>query len=130
MNTVMSRKKLFAEIAFLVCGIFILNFAASRFYWYSSIFWFDMLMHFLGGLWLGLVFIWLYRTRAMETVSFLKIMASVFVIGFLWEIYEIIVNSSFAQNPFDIYDTVSDLFFDSAGGATAILYVFRRSSRN
>jgi hypothetical protein len=36
--------------------MFVADLAATKFFWYYSISWFDMLMHFSGGLWVGLFF--------------------------------------------------------------------------
>src|SRR3989344_6115892 len=54
----MDRKKFFKRIVYLIFFIFIVHFFANKFYWYSSIWYFDIIMHFLGGLWVGLFFIW------------------------------------------------------------------------
>ena len=45
----MDRKRLFKIAAYLIATLFLLNYAATKLYWYSSIWWFDMPMHLLGG---------------------------------------------------------------------------------
>ena len=57
---IMKRKTLFTFLSLVVVFIFFLNFVAGKLYWYSSIWWFDILMHFLGGFWLGLLFLWVF----------------------------------------------------------------------
>ncbi len=116
----MDRKKLLRRAAILVFFIFLLNSLASMFYWYSSIWWFDMPMHFLGGLWLGLIFIWFFKQTEINIKLIFKIILGVFLIGFLWEIFEIIVNNLTLKDTFNTLDTISDLCFDIAGGAFAI----------
>jgi len=122
----MNRKKLFIRLALLISFIFIINSIANKFYLYSSIIYFDMIMHFLGGFWLSLFFIWLYKEEKFNSINILKIMLSVLFVGAFWEIFEIVVNDSLAHNPFDALDTFSDLFFDLFGGITAIFYVMKR----
>ena len=99
-----------------------------KFHWYYSLPWFDMLMHFLGGLWLGLAFVWLYPAGT----SYLKIIAGVLLVGIFWEIFELIVNNYFPNEPLDWGDTLSDLSFDMLGGGVAVFYLInqKRDARN
>jgi len=122
----MDRIKLFKRLALLIFLIFITNFFANKFYWYASIRYFDMVMHFLGGLWVGLALLWLLFKENFSFVLIFKILLGVLVVGVLWEIFEILVNSTIAQNPFDVLDTASDLFFDFGGGLCAILYLWKK----
>ena len=122
----MQKKDLSMRVGSLVIFIFFVNYLAMKFYWYSSIWWFDMPMHFLGGLWLGLVFIWLFWGQEFDARLILKILAGVLVIGVLWEIFEVIVNNLTIKDTFNTLDTLSDIFFDLAGGTFAVLYFLKR----
>jgi uncharacterized membrane protein YjdF len=128
----MKRKTLFTLLTLFVVFIFFLNFIAGKLYWYSSIWWFDILMHFLGGFWLGLVFLWVFykdlNNENLKRDTFIKIILSVLFIGFGWEIYEIIVNDIFAKNTFDLFDTSLDMVCDLTGGVTAY-YLFNNISK-
>jgi len=126
----MDRKKLFKTLTFLVVSIFLVNLIAVKLYWYSSIWYFDMFMHFAGGLWLGLAAIWLLFTENFYIRFVFKVMFGVLLIGILWEVFEILVNNAIAQNPFNILDIVSDIFFDLAGGVTAVLYFLKSIMSN
>ncbi len=122
----MDRKRLLKRLVALIVFIFIINFIAGALYWYYSIWWFDMPMHFLGGFWLGLGYIWLFWPEDIASFAVIwKLIAAVLTIGILWEIYEIGVNNLIARNPFNALDTISDLFFDLAGGTVALLYAFK-----
>jgi len=121
----MDRKRLFKQLAILVFFIFILNFLAGKFYWYSEIWWFDMPMHFMGGLWLGLSFIWLFSSKNISTKSIVSVMLCVLVVGVAWELFELYFVNHIAENPFNLLDTLSDLFFDLAGGSLALVYLCR-----
>lgn len=83
-------------------------------------------MHFLGGLWLGLAFLWLFLVQDFSKKLILKIILGVFIIGILWEVFEILVNNNIAQNSFSIFDTLSDICFNLAGGILAIVYYFKK----
>lgn len=106
--------------------VFLLNYLAMQFYWYTSIWYFDMIMHFLGGIWVGFMVIWFFKIEEISLKTILQIILSVLFIGVLWEIFEIMLNDYTTQNPFNILDTVSDVFCDLAGGTFAILYFLRK----
>ncbi|MEK9182686.1 MAG: hypothetical protein AAB809_01255 [Patescibacteria group bacterium] len=118
----MDRKKLFKHLAYLIFFIFLVNFSANKFYWYYSIWYFDIVMHFLGGVWVGLACIYFF---ALDTISFrliFKILLFVLLIGVSWEIFEFFVNKINVQNPFNVLDTLSDIFLDLAGGLLGVFY--------
>jgi len=123
----MDRKKLLIRLTFLILFIFFVNFVAMKFYWYSSLWWLDMPVHFLGGFWLALASIWLFSLADKSFRSIFKIISLVLLVGIFWEIFEIMVNESISRNPFNILDTVSDLTFDLAGGLSAIFYFLKKS---
>ncbi|MFA6524530.1 MAG: hypothetical protein WC264_01650 [Candidatus Paceibacterota bacterium] len=120
------RKKLLIRSASLIIFIFVINYIAMKFYWYYSIWYFDMPMHFLCGFWVGLACIYIFSLKEFNFQFILKVLICVFLIGFFWEIFEILVNKSITQNPFNILDTLSDMFFDLAGGGVSIIYFFKR----
>ena len=87
-----------------------------------------MIMHALGGLWLGLFFIYFFPPKENNFKPFLKVLFFVLIIGFGWEIFEFSANNYIASDLFiaNKLDSVSDLFFDLAGGIVAILYYLKR----
>ncbi len=124
-------------MALLIFVIFFLNLVASKFYWYSLLWWFDMPMHFLGGVWLGLASVWFYffgrKHKPMPEINVSRIVKisiiSSFVIGLGWELYEYIVQIIVPiANIASPLDSVSDLFFDIAGGAVAAIYLLTQIS--
>lgn len=118
----MDRKRLFKILAYLIVLIFLVNYVAVKLYWYNSIWYFDMIMHFLGGLWVGLISLYFFSSKT----PYLKILLFVLFIGLGWEIFELLFNNIIAQNPFNALDTISDIFFDLSGGLCAILYVWKK----
>lgn len=130
----MDSKKILKVLACLIFFILVVNFLAYKFYWYSIIWYLDMIMHFLGGFWLGLAYIWFFNpseslklrlgSKVFDVVF--KILLFVFLFGFGWEVFEILINDVITQNPFNFLDTISDLCFDLSGGLCAILYVWKK----
>lgn len=118
----MMNRKFSWEIVFLIVLIFLLNFIASKFYWYSSVWFFDMFMHFLGGFWLGMVSLWFLNYGEISLKNVFSVIFFVLLIGLGWEFFEIIINNSFAKDKFDLFDTLSDVCFDLSGGFFSVFY--------
>lgn len=108
-------------------GIFALNTAAIAFYWYASMFWFDMLMHTLGGVFVALLGGALF-TRTFRTLGWREIMITnllfIFIIGLGWEFYEYIVQFWIKGiNLASISDSISDVICDMTGGILGTYFV-------
>ena len=119
-------------------GVYFLNFLAGKMSWYWIMWWFDMPMHFFGGfLSAVLIFLFFYkRLRALDAVhserAFLFIMLGILALGLVWELHEVIVERAIpaGMDIVSFVDSISDLFFDMAGGLLAYLLVWRRKSPN
>ncbi|MFZ3011494.1 MAG: hypothetical protein WA060_00635 [Minisyncoccia bacterium] len=124
----MDRKKLFKISAYAIILLSLVNFVALKLHWYFLIWYFDIIMHFWGGLCVGFLLLWiLYKDNLDFSFGFvLKIGLGVLFIGSAWEVFEIIFNNIIAGNQFDILDTTSDIFFDLSGGLCAILYLWKK----
>src|SRR3989338_10088082 len=122
----MESKKLSQILVYFIFFILILNFLANTFHLYYSIWWFDALMHFLGGLWVALACLYLFPLQNSSANSIFKILLLVLIVGVGWEVFEFVFYDSFASNPFNPIDTISDVFFDLSGGSCAILYVWKK----
>lgn len=123
------ENRLLYTLLFLIISIFILNKAALDYNIFGIVWWFDMLMHFSGGLFLGFLGVFLivfknvFRQKELNLRSlFLEVVLVVFVIGIGWEIFEKGIDLLITFKSFNILDTTSDIFFDLAGGISAFLY--------
>ncbi len=122
-NDDMDTKKLLKRTIWLILFILIANLLALKFYWYYSIWYFDMPMHFLGGFFIGLASVYFAVSRGGKGSAF-KILSVVFLVGVGWEVFEILVDETVTSHPFNLLDSVSDLFFDMAGGALSLYYCY------
>ena len=122
------------RIAVLGIAIAVVNGLATIFYWYSSIWWFDMPMHFAGGLFIGLLaysilasleipFIQRLRERSSPVIAIIIVVA---IIGVGWEIFEYALQYFSGAQFANPLDSVSDFFFDLVGAAAAGLYLLRK----
>jgi len=122
----MAYRKHLLPIVLLMFFMFFTHKGAEKFYWYNSVSYFDMIMHFLGGLWLGLFFTYVYSINKINLGQITIILSSVLLIGLSWEVFEFIVNNVIAKTPFDLLDTISDIFWDLMGGFISILYFLKK----
>lgn len=102
-----------------------------------------MVMHFLGGFWVGAIAVWLFNLPGKMIASppavfvILLVLGAVSLIGILWEFSEFIFDqfSFFGHNPRllqqqGVADTMSDLFFDLFGGLFAGIIFIKKFTKN
>lgn len=101
-------------------------------YWLYS--WFDMPVHFLGGLWVGLAALWLLLRFAGDTVSRGRlaalILGSGIAVGAAWEVFEYNIGLAPISHQVYVVDTVLDLSMDLAGALAAFGIALYRRPRN
>lgn len=122
----MEQRRFLIRLILIIFFIFILNYLAMEFYWYTSMWYLDMIMHFLGGFWIGLSSIYFLSIKDLSRNNILKVLLLVFFIGIGWEIFEIQVSNFITNNSFNVLDTLSDLFFDISGGIFSFLYFSKK----
>lgn len=106
------------SLAFLVALIAIAHGLANVFYWYYTIWWFDIPMHFLGGFWVGAVALWalgVKRPHASFRSRLTSALGAALVAGALWEVMEFGLDTIG-----DSVDTRQDLMFDLLGAIAAV----------
>lgn len=130
------QKGILLKILTLIVGIFFINYFAMKFHWYSIVWWFDMPMHTLGGIWVALVSLFVYRFRRTTVEDIFKprmifviALLSVLIIGLLWEIFEFGMENIGTVDLANPIDSLSDLCFDLAGGVIGALYFISRYER-
>lgn len=112
--------------------IAILHHSAFVYYWYWLYWWFDIVVHFLGGFFIGLSSMWLFKyvfqgtfvTQSREWV--LTICAVALVAGF-WEMFELYGGIANAIEPGFGIDTTLDLCVGLLGGGIAWLLTKTRT---
>lgn len=96
---------------------------------YTEIWWWDILLHLLGGLWVALSSYWFFYTSGFTDIKkttayfFAATIPAVLIIGGLWEVFEYVAGLT------DVYhgetykiDTISDIGVDTVGGLIVYLY--------
>ncbi len=137
------KKKFLHFITGLIVFIFLLHSLALYYSLYWRIWWFDNVLHFLGGAWLALVVAWFvfFSKRAknirLPTLFFLLAAVSfAALVGVGWELFEFCVDFltgkgvAVGLNQAGLQDTMGDLFFDLLGGLFAGLVFIRYFKKN
>jgi len=118
--------------------IIIVNYFAFKSSLYWKIYWLDMAVHFLGGLALGFLFLYIItglKEKGVfllpKLITFLAILSFATLGGVLWEIFEYLLREFFYPvftmkrnlifGEVRYQDTISDLGFDLLGGFLAAL---------
>lgn len=126
------KKTLTFEILFLSIFVAVVHNVAQAQRFYYAIPKLDMVMHFLGGLLIGLIVLKFFYTGKRSEYAHvhpLKILTIttilVFVVGLGWEFFE------YGAGLTPLYkvatmDTLSDLAFDVAGAVAAVWWYFKK----
>ncbi|MBI5134321.1 MAG: hypothetical protein HZA81_02980 [Candidatus Taylorbacteria bacterium] len=97
---------------------------------YWTLGWYDVMMHFLGGVWTALFLLWVSRTNLgawlFSLTTLRSLVVGVIAVGVAWELYEIAFGFTFVTDSEYPLDTSIDLVMDTLG-AIAVFLVYRRS---
>lgn len=108
----------------LLVAIAIVNYLAVLNSWYWKMRWFDMPMHFAGGMWLGATMLWWKFFSGVDIAPqrtadmFLWAIAGAFIVGLGWEVYEGVVALLTKGYMNGLADTLSDILLDLLGALT------------
>jgi hypothetical protein len=121
-------------------GIFILiaHFLGIYYNWYVILGWYDIPMHMLGGLWVGLMLAHFFGQKHSLIdpgnrfwLTFVFILGTTTAIGVFWEFYEFFVSQilphlapSFDIGHMYLADTLKDILDDMVGGSSAGIISF------
>lgn len=119
----MLRERIFKRLAVAIISLAVLNFLGGFFSWYSIEWWFDMPMHFLGGisvLYIGAV-LWLPALKRVSAQRYVyECLITAVLLGVLWEALELCLHLYLGSPQFILLDSISDVFFDLAGALFAM----------
>jgi hypothetical protein len=121
----MLMTRLLSLIITLVLSIAVaaLHIAGETYFFYWTYWWYDIIVHGLGGVAIGSLLASAYHARdSVSLPRFLFIVGVTFAIGIVWEVFEYVIKSQ-QYEAFDPYvlDTAMDLGMDTAGGMFAYL---------
>ena len=129
----MSKKPLFWEMFLFVLCMGVLNAIAMHFFLYWKLNEFDSLVHFSGGAAVSATILWLYFyspffkpvNRGLKSFILVSVLG-IIAVGFIWEIFEIVIDATSVTDPKYSYDTTLDIIMDTLGALAACLYGYLR----
>lgn len=127
----MIQTRLFKNTFSLLFLIGVLNLVGTYLYFYWTVWWFDMLMHFSAGVCVAMATVLLYYFYGGRKIPLLykSILLSIFgglIIGILWEAYELYFKIETIYDGSSYYmDTISDLILDTAGAILGGFYAHK-----
>lgn len=124
------KKRIFKRAALSTVGTALFNSIGIWLGLYTIMWWYDMPLHFFGGVFTGLLVIWIllhYGSFAFYSTvkTVFLILSLVLIFGFAWELYEFFIKTVIYGQKFIFTDSLSDVFFDLAGGLEACFIYFR-----
>lgn len=127
-------KKLLRIACVTAFFIWLINALANQFYWYSAMWWFDIPMHILGGVFLGFAAGALFFKKIVGRSlcdSLVTVVLFVVMLGIGWEFFEYLVQSIIkgSSQLAHIPDSIKDIFMDMMGGFFASYFVLRAIKR-
>ena len=129
----MNKQQIPKVLLLFIIMIGVANALADHFFLYWRLPWLDMLMHFLGGVWIGLAILWIYYLSGKfknipenrRRISYIYFFAgtAAMIIGIFWEIFEFSLDFFVVFNEFNgFYDTASDILLAVIGALFAAKY--------
>ena len=127
------KESLLFVLLVLIFLIAVLHISAIELFWYWRVWWIDIVMHFLGGLWIALASLWVTfysglvkNVRRTPGVFFIVTVVSAIVVGIGWEVFEFLSGAFIGVGLSQ--DTFHDLFADLGGALTVFLFAVRTNN--
>ncbi|HCC05130.1 TPA: hypothetical protein DEP58_02375 [Patescibacteria group bacterium] len=133
------QERILKLLFILIWMLALIHMTAEYYHLYWTIRWFDILTHFLGGLWVGIAVVWLWYFSGYVRKMYMPDRHTVFVallggllVGLIWELYEYIVwiLTDAGLPPGYVGDTLLDLVMDVTGAGVGFLilqqFVFKK----
>ncbi len=102
-----------------------LHWIGSVEYYYWTVWWYDIMTHFLGGVWVALAVLWVINMPPFAWVrsrtDLLSVVLLTLIVGSAWEIYEVFFGFADPNALKYIGDTLIDLCMDTLGSVAVVL---------
>ena len=129
----MKPRHLSAILALLILFIWAVNTFADQVHLYYLLWWFDIPMHILGGIWVALTSLviyyhtgWIHRHDRSASFVVAAMLGATLVVGILWEVFEFSVEHFVKLNDNGVFDTLKDLLDDMIGATIASVIFIRK----
>ncbi len=122
----MHKKPMFKEMFVTLLLIWVLHLLGIYLYLYWLFNWYDIVLHFLGGVWVSLIIIWILSIlEVQDKKMFFYVLLSIIIIGFSWEIFEYLTGIT-GPTFIELIDTIKDLLNDTLGALIGFVYYTKK----
>jgi hypothetical protein len=117
------KKNVLNTLVFSVLFLFLLNFIGIEFIFYYLFWWFDIVVHFFGGVAVFFLIFYVFYSFITKKTQFPIFLISIGLLSVTigWEVFEYIVNILTGLVPNSYLDSFSDICFGVSGGMIAML---------
>ena len=91
--------------------------------------WFDIMMHFIGGLLAAMFGVWLYEKFGKEALKndvhynvLFNVVIFVTIVGLLWESFELLLGLTLDNRVLYVEDTILDFVMNTIGAVAGYFY--------
>ena len=131
-NQIIPRSSFLVFLLSLIFVIAAIHIAGMYLGLYERFLRLDSILHFLGGLWVGLTAIWFFfvsqYTKSLKITKwrllFVSLLAAA-ILGIFWEYFELLIGTPFYIERY-YADTIKDLTLDVFGAFMGCIYIVRR----
>jgi hypothetical protein len=128
----------FIPFFLVLLGVAVFHWIGTIRLYYWTITWYDIPMHFFGGVWVALAALWVPEMPLADRLrkgmfclfpSTGSILASVIAVGIAWEVYEVVFGIADVRMAGYAFDTALDLVMDTLGGLAVAMIWWRMGKR-
>lgn len=114
-----ARRLLYAQalVLLLTAGIYV---AGLEFFLFWKLWWFDILLHFLGGVWAALASAW-FLSVMERTPQLFSVVLCALLIAIGWEVFEFVLG--FPREEAYVFDVTLDIVMGVLGGLLGALSI-------
>ncbi len=120
--------RFFLPSVIVMCAVTVFHWIGTLNDLYVNVFWYDIPMHYFGGVWVALCAMWVISTRYIPCISHLfsplGILGVVLFVGIAWEVLELLLRFNAVTDVGYISDTLADIVMDMLG-ALSVVYITR-----
>lgn len=118
----------------LICAVLLasMHFLANTFYFYWTLWWYDVIMHFLAGVTGGLATYWMlfqsnlfFKSEVSKKMAIGIVLVIMMCVGVAWEVFEYTNGITDSQEGYAL-DTFNDLVLDGCGAVFAVLIIWKK----
>jgi hypothetical protein len=126
----MLQSKLFKPFSITLVYVVALDLIAIKLHLFSTIMWFDMIMHSSGGFFIGLFAVWVLTWKGKIDFSYGQLLligvGTALIVGVLWELFELYTGITYFFSPDYWGDNGMDIIMDLTGGLVSVWYSYYR----